>query len=123
MLSELKLIQSKLFPQCSNSPRPCWQGCGHELSRPGHSCLKDNKSVPYCETHTSAVLPETEVKPVPSALRPWAGCPPSLFNASGNLSAPQFTICDNQVNPAVDAAFHLPAWPITAGPSRNSLPA
>lgn len=63
VLSELELVQSKLFPQCSNPPRPCWQGCGHELSRPGHICLQDNKLTLYCETHTKTPLPATEVSP------------------------------------------------------------
>jgi hypothetical protein len=45
MLSEIELIEPKFLSQCSNPPRPCWQGRGHELTGPGHSCLQDNKSL------------------------------------------------------------------------------
>jgi len=43
MLAELELIQSKLLAECSNSPCPCWQGSGYELSGTGHAAQKDNK--------------------------------------------------------------------------------
>jgi hypothetical protein len=45
MLSEIELIEPKFLSQCSNPPRPCWQGRGHELAGPGHTCLQDNKSL------------------------------------------------------------------------------
>ena len=63
MLSELELVQSELFPQCSNSPRPSWQGSGYELSRPGHSCLQDNKHSVYYETHTADPCGKRKLSP------------------------------------------------------------
>ena len=75
MLSEIELIEPKFLSQCSNPPRPCWQGRGHELTGPGHSWLQDNKSLhilrnaQFYETRTSAPVPWIGTEPSPLAIR------------------------------------------------------